>query len=75
MTDRCDSGHCVTCGDVAEEVRVLDVDPARELALCAGPDGRRLTVQTALVDAVAPGDRMLVHAGTAIARVASGDRV
>ena len=49
----CHDDHCITCGDVAESMRVLDVDAARALALC----GR-----------VEVGDRLLVHAGTAIAR-------
>jgi hydrogenase maturation factor len=48
---------------------VLRVDPERELALCAHDDGRRETVEVALVDSVGPGDRLLVHAGTALARL------
>ena len=51
---------------------VLAVDPRRGLALCAGAGGERQSVETALVDPVAPGDRLLVHAGTAIAAVAGG---
>jgi hydrogenase maturation factor len=42
------------------------IDTARGLALCS--DGvQRSSVETALVEPVAPGDRLLVHAGTAIA--------
>ena len=41
----------------------------RELALCAGADGERSTVEIALVAPVVPGDVLLVHAGTAIARL------
>jgi len=52
-------------------VTVVRVDRARGLALCAGPDGRA-SVETALVEPVAIGDRLLVHAGTAIALL-SGD--
>jgi hydrogenase maturation factor len=37
------------------------------LALCADGAGAERDVETALVDRVAPGDRVLVHAGTAIA--------
>jgi hydrogenase maturation factor len=48
---------------------VLRVDAGRGLALCAAEDEQRATVETALVEPVAPGDRLLVHAGTAIARV------
>lgn len=48
---------------------VLRVDDPRGLALCGGEDGRRATVEIALVAPVEPGDRLLVHAGTAIARL------
>jgi hydrogenase maturation factor len=61
--------HCVTCGDVAEPMTVLDVDRDRELALCAAADEDRWTVEIALVAPVAIGDSLLVHAGTAIARI------
>jgi hydrogenase maturation factor len=66
----CDDGsHCITCGDVAVPLRVLEVDPVRELALCADEEtGSHETVEIALVAPVAPGDELLVHAGTAIAR-------
>jgi hydrogenase maturation factor len=48
-------------------MEVLRVDAARGLALCADADGRKETVEIALVDA-APGDHLLVHAGTALLR-------
>jgi hydrogenase maturation factor len=48
---------------------VLRVDAERGLALCLAADERRASVETALVEPVAPGDRLLVHAGTAIARM------
>jgi hydrogenase maturation factor len=63
----CAEDHCITCGDVAEPMRVLKVDRARELALCVDEDGERRTVEIALVAPVAAGDELLVHAGTAIA--------
>jgi hydrogenase maturation factor len=63
----CGSQHCVTCGDDGDPMIVLRVDGQRGLALCRGEDGARATVETALVAPVAPGDRLLVHAGTAIA--------
>jgi hydrogenase maturation factor len=63
----CASQHCITCGDVAVEMTVLKVDEDRELALCAADDGRHETVEVALVAPVRPADRLLVHAGTAIA--------
>ena len=48
---------------------IVAVDPARGLALCQDDEGVRHTVETALVDPVAPGQSLLVHAGTAIARL------
>jgi len=65
--DDCGSHHCITCGDVAVEMTVLRVDEARELALCEADDGRHETVEVALVAPVRPAERLLVHAGTAIA--------
>jgi hydrogenase expression/formation protein HypC len=69
---RCDpAAHaeegCITCGDVALPLRVVEVDAVRELALCEDGDGRRETVEIALVAPVTAGDELLVHAGTAIA--------
>ena len=53
-------------------MRVVAVDDARALALCETADGgARESVEIALVDAVAPGDALLVHAGTALTKVAS----
>ena len=67
MSDGCGSEHCITCGDIAVEMTVLRVDDARELALCATDDGRHETVEIALVLPVRRAERLLVHAGTAIA--------
>jgi hydrogenase maturation factor len=60
---------CVTCGDVAEPMRVLGIDRARELALCSAPGGERRTVEIALVQPVEVGDELLVHAGTGISNL------
>jgi hydrogenase maturation factor len=66
---RCDDAtHCITCGDIAVPLTVLRVDPRRELALCEAEGGEHSTVEIALVAPVARGDRLLVHAGTAIGR-------
>jgi hydrogenase maturation factor len=62
----CGSEHCVTCGDVADEMMVVAVDERRQLALCQDRQGARHTVEVALVAPVRPADRLLVHAGTAI---------
>jgi hydrogenase maturation factor len=68
---RCEHAEgCITCGDEAAEMRVLRVDRRRELALCADGEGERSSVEIALVLPVADGDVLLVHAGTAIARLA-----
>jgi hydrogenase maturation factor len=64
--DSCGSDHCITCGDDGVPMTVVRVDLDRDLALCAHQDGRRETVEVALVDPVEPGDRLLVHAGTAL---------
>jgi hydrogenase maturation factor len=63
---------CITCGDVAVEMRVVRVDRERELALCVDREGRRTSVEVALVGPLRSGDEILVHAGTAIARLDGG---
>jgi hydrogenase maturation factor len=74
MTERlipdCDHTEgCITCGDEAIRMKVIRIDAGRELALCQVADGgERSTVEIALVQPVAEGDTLLVHAGTAIAR-------
>jgi hypothetical protein len=67
--------HCITCGDVAVGMRIVRFDPATRLAWCsrADPAGRPAPagewVDTDLVGDVRPGDLVLVHAGTALARL------
>jgi hydrogenase maturation factor len=63
---------CITCGDVGVAMTVIHTDPDRGLALCADELGQRSSVETALVAGVGHGDRLLVHAGTAIARLDEG---
>ena len=63
-----DFDGCITCGDVAVELKVVSVDDARGLAVCADELGASVEVDVLLVAPVVPGDRLLVHAGTAIAR-------
>jgi hypothetical protein len=65
------TGHeagCITCGDTASSMRVVEVDRARALAVCVDARGHRHMVDTGIVESVAPGDTLLVHAGTALAR-------
>jgi hydrogenase maturation factor len=65
-----DAHHCVTCADEGVAMRVVAIDDARGLALCETADGgARESVEIALVDAVAPGDALLVHAGTALTKL------
>ena len=73
MSDDCGSQHCITCGDDGVPMTVLRVDDERALALCRGEDGARATVEVALVAPVAPGDGVLVHAGTALVRLPVSD--
>jgi hydrogenase maturation factor len=63
----CSADHCITCGDDGVPMTVVKVDADRGLALCVDEHGARSSVETALVEPLAPGDRLLVHAGTAIA--------
>jgi hydrogenase maturation factor len=60
--------HCITCSDEAVPVTVVAVDAERELALCETADGRRETIEIALVSPVRPAECLLAHAGTAIGR-------
>ncbi len=60
--------HCITCSDEGIPMQVERIDDARGLALCATEDGTKSTVEVALVD-VRPGDRVLVHAGVALAEL------
>jgi hydrogenase assembly chaperone HypC/HupF len=65
----CDDAHCITCGDDGAPARVLAIDEERGLALCQTEDGARESVEIALVAPVVVGDTVLVHAGTALARL------
>ena len=62
----CGSDHCITCGDVAVEVRVARLLPDDLADVDTGQGTERVSV--ALVSA-AVGDTILVHAGEAIAVV------
>jgi hypothetical protein len=59
--------HCITCGDVGVEMRVLRVDD--ELATCEDGDGEIRTVEIALLDGLDEGDVVLVHADVALVRL------
>jgi hydrogenase assembly chaperone HypC/HupF len=66
----CAGDHCITCADDGVPMTVVRIDEERGLALCADADGVRHTVETALVEPVAAGAVLLVHAGVAIAALA-----
>ena len=72
MTDEpgpvCASDHCVTCGDVAVEVRIVRLLPDGLAVVDTGQGTGTEEVSVALVSAAA-GDTILVHAGEAIAVV------
>lgn len=60
-------GVCITCSDEGVPMTVVSLlDPG--LALCEGEEGGRRDVLIGLVPDAAPGDRLLVHAGTALLR-------
>ena len=59
---------CITCGDVAVVLTVVSLDGSD--ARCRDDQGREEVVATELVGDVTAGDRLLVHAGVAIERVA-----
>lgn len=67
--EACGSQHCITCGDDGVPMTVVGVDHVRGLALCEDEDGTHATIEIALIDAVASGDTLLVHAGTALTRL------
>ena len=68
MTEICSADPgCITCGDVAVELMVVEVSGSD--ASCRDEWGQQEMVATELVGAVAPGDRVLVHAGVAIKRL------
>lgn len=70
MTDdraaRCTDDVCITCGDVAVPVRVVELLPG-DLAV-VDVEGRTEEISVALVSA-AVGATLLVHVGEAIARL------
>jgi hydrogenase expression/formation protein HypC len=57
---------CITCGDVAVPLTVVEARGAD--ARCRADAGREELVAVDLVGDVAVGDRLLVHAGVAIAK-------
>ena len=50
-------------------MHVVQIDAAQGLALCADEHGAHRTVEIALIEPVAAGDRVLVHADVALANL------
>jgi len=75
LAPRCSDEHCLICGDAGVAARVLSVDSTVSLAVVeserqsAGVGKVVEEVDVTLVEPVEPGDRVLVHAGVAIARI------
>lgn len=79
--NRCDAeGHCITCSDEAIPMRVVEILVDGSVAICealdeapaeSGAAGTTAHVEVliGLLDGVAPGDLVLVHAGAALARL------
>lgn len=67
MTSCAGEPGCLTCGDVALPLTVVSVQGPD--AVCADEQGRQERVALELVEGVAPGDRLLVHAGVALQRL------
>ena len=64
----CENDHCLTCSDEAIAVKVLSVNEQTGLALVEVSDQVE-EVDITLVEDTAPGDRLLVHGGVAIANL------
>jgi hydrogenase assembly chaperone HypC/HupF len=73
MSEHVAARGCITCGDVAIPMLVVEIDRARRLALCQSTRGERESVEIALVEPVQDGEWLLVHAGTALSRAAEPD--
>lgn len=58
---------CITCGDVAVELTVVEVLGGD--ARCQADDGGEEVIAIELVGDLEPGDRVLAHAGVAIERL------
>jgi len=63
---------CITCGDIAVPLTVVSMVAMD--ARCRDEQGREELVAVELVGTLAPGDRVLVHAGVAIERLTKDPR-
>jgi hydrogenase maturation factor len=58
--------HCITCGDVAVEMQVVEVRDGLAVCRAGGADRE---VEIALLDDVGPGDVLLVHADVGLVKI------
>lgn len=61
---------CITCGDVAVPLTVIEV--RQHDARCRADDGGEELVAIELVEPLVPGDRVLVHAQVALGKLTEG---
>jgi hydrogenase maturation factor len=59
--------RCITCSDEGLPMRVVELPGADGIAICADEAGDAHEVAVDLLEALAVGDEILVHAGVAIA--------
>ena len=61
-------GHCITCSDEALPARIVQIYQEEETALVRLDNASEQEVDISLLDDVATGDRVLIHAGVAISQ-------
>jgi hydrogenase maturation factor len=61
--------RCITCSDAGDPMRVLALDGPSGLADCVDESGAEQAIAVDLLESVAVGDDILVHAGVAIAHM------
>lgn len=64
--------HCITCGDEGLPMRVVGFSEHDGLAICRSDEGALAQVAVELIGEVGVGDRVLAHAGVALARLGAG---
>jgi hydrogenase maturation factor len=69
--EECADGHCITCSDEGRVAEVVGLNGPFTVVRSAGETEE---VDTTLVEPVAPGDLVLVHAGVALSRL-DGERL
>jgi hypothetical protein len=70
-TCQIDGEHCTTCGDEGIPMRVTEL--REDTAVCTDEHGAEHHVAVDLIEDVAIGARVLVHAGVAIGTARGGD--